>query len=871
MMSPDEFVTALESGSLAARSHAPPGAGETLFNRILELHGVDVEAASKLAQSSGHYRWDDADRAHVLRAKALGHYGLGHWLTAAKLFQLAARHQSGEMAGSFAIPAIDALARRGRTQDALKLGRSLVQKLGPSSVMAARARVNIGNLYEQEDEAKFACREYLAAIRALEKSEFRLDLAKAHAGASTAFLVRGEFAEAQRHAQAAVDIFKDHGQLAHAAVAETNLAQIACAQGRADRAVITLEDCRKNLPEWRIPWLEEILGDAYLALNMWSDAERAYQRALVHEDMRSTSIGYANCLLGVGCALHGMSMAREALAWLQRAKRRHHALGNRAMSSAGTLLECEILVRQGQFRRARVRALAAIEGLESTDFRSLQQRLSLVVADCNWRLKINEPPVEEAASKLKKSPLPSLRWRAWQHACKLSTGAEKRKNQLRLVDEIMQSRLAIQSQTARLGFLADKATALQEVLLDLLVSENTKDHATARDILLQTRSVTLIDEIESAVGSEFSRVIADLQEVRARVADAGDFDDDLRFRRLTSRTPHWESHRQSLSLATAKIQSISRSARAESVGCDMYVRACDELFFIRECGDVVHLSASTTKLQQLMAAVRFELSDPMHAPKSALASLRELGHHVKSEFLSDRLSPDDQLWDIPWAGIAPENEITLYLSPAWIEPHSLQLAKAPNVVVWSGDSAGLPQIQAEVKLLERKFGKATICRTRAEAVASLQGQPIDILHVAAHGEHVSNNPMMSSIFFPDGRLFAAEVAASRTKLKYAILLSCDSGKLSSLGGSEPSGWVRAFLACGAHAAVAMGWQLEDTAAITFAEALYREWMMGHSLSGALQRARAELRSAYPHPFFWASPMLFGGYRSSNFNGELIHL
>ncbi|MBL8039842.1 MAG: CHAT domain-containing protein [Chthonomonas sp.] len=857
-MSPDEFLNELESGTLEISALAPSGAAALLFDRVLQQYGIDSSKATQLANEAKKYRWPREDQCHIIRTQALGHYCAGRWQKASAQFQRAADLQSGPDAGSFAIPAIDALARLGKVDEALALGKALIKRLGANSVMAARARVNVGNIYEQIDELRPATREYLAAVDGLTGTSYALDLGKAHAGATNGLIAVGNFAEARKHAEASIKIFQEAGQAMFAAVASANLALIEVAQGRADVALPILTSSRDALPDWRTPWLDEIVGDALFALNLWPDAESSYLRALAHDEMRPKSVGYANCMLGVGCALDAMGRHRDALPWLTRSRRRHLALGNRAMAAASSLLTSEILLRDGKAKSAKLRAEAAEQEARAAGFKLLADRCLLAIANCNLKLKSPDPVLHKAVLKLKSSPSVGLRWRAWLYQVNTSTGAARRNAQRKLVDEVLRSRLAVRSTAARLGFLADKQAALQEVLLELLTSSRSQDHQTAREILLKTRSITLIDEIESALSDRSQGWLADLAQIRTQISENG-FGDDLNMRRLSISSLTTSLPKIWADISGRGLDSISAQVGTTRQRCDMYVCTPRSIFVMRESGRVDNLRASPMQLTRLLNQVRFELSDPGQPAERALDVLCELGSMLRPAAENPKISPDALLWSVPWAAFDASVEPILYLSPAFIATTEMRLPAHPNVVVWAGDSRRLPQIEAEVELLRKSFESVKVCRSRTEALESMQSASIDLLHVAAHGVHEPNNPMMSSIYFPDGRLFAAEVATSSMRVKFAVLLSCESGKLTSVGGAEPNGWVRGFLARGAQAALATGWQIEDLSALTLARELYQHWSAGAALPTALRTARNAMREKYSHPFFWASPILFGGY------------
>jgi len=182
-----------------------------------------------------------------------------------------------------------------------------------------------------------------------------------------------------------------------------------------------------------------------------------------------------------------------------------------------------------------------------------------------------------------------------------------------------------------------------------------------------------------------------------------------------------------------------------------------------------------------------------------------------------------------------------------------------RVVLWAAAQESLPHIQREVDAFIAQHPGCMVCRTRSEALESLAEQSISLLHVSAHGRHIPSNPMFSDIQFQDGALTAFEIANSAARIDHAVLMSCESARVTPAQRAEPDGLIRAFLARGASTAIGSSWLLDDETAFHFQNHFYGAYSEGCGFEQSLTIARQALRQSKPHPFYWGAPVLFRGY------------
>jgi len=143
------------------------------------------------------------------------------------------------------------------------------------------------------------------------------------------------------------------------------------------------------------------------------------------------------------------------------------------------------------------------------------------------------------------------------------------------------------------------------------------------------------------------------------------------------------------------------------------------------------------------------------------------------------------------------------------------------------------------------------------------------IHVAAHGRASRGNPLFSALAMlpgsaDDGLLEVHEVLRLRLGADLAVLSGCETGRASGYAGELPPGeemigLAPSFLAAGVPAVIATLWPVADRAAADFMVEVHGN-LLGLDPARALSRAQrrwAKGENARSHPFYWASPVLFG--------------
>lgn len=138
-----------------------------------------------------------------------------------------------------------------------------------------------------------------------------------------------------------------------------------------------------------------------------------------------------------------------------------------------------------------------------------------------------------------------------------------------------------------------------------------------------------------------------------------------------------------------------------------------------------------------------------------------------------------------------------------------------------------------------------------------------ILHLAAHGELNTMNPLFSRIWLApdeeqDGALEVHEVyQLDLTHTALVVLSACDTKLGKQSRGDDIVGLHRAFIYAGAPTVIASLWKVDDQAASEFMNHFYLHLHASRSPARALQAAQKLTRARYPHPYYWAAFVLTG--------------
>ena len=156
-------------------------------------------------------------------------------------------------------------------------------------------------------------------------------------------------------------------------------------------------------------------------------------------------------------------------------------------------------------------------------------------------------------------------------------------------------------------------------------------------------------------------------------------------------------------------------------------------------------------------------------------------------------------------------------------------------------------------------------RTGQEATAEVlktRGPSSRFIHVATHGNFRRDNPMFSSVRLADSHLNMYDLFQLELPVELFTLSGCGTGLSVVAGGDELLGLMRGLLYAGAESLLLTLWDVHDRTTAEFMSAFYSGLQKKRDKAHALREAMLNIRSNYPHPYYWAPFVIVGKARAS---------
>ena len=103
----------------------------------------------------------------------------------------------------------------------------------------------------------------------------------------------------------------------------------------------------------------------------------------------------------------------------------------------------------------------------------------------------------------------------------------------------------------------------------------------------------------------------------------------------------------------------------------------------------------------------------------------------------------------------------------------------------------------------------------------------------------------------DGILTASEVASLNLRGTQLVTLSACETALGNYTFEGMFGLPRGFKQAGAASLLVSLWSVNDKSTAMLMTSFYRRWMQGATKREAFRQAVADVRKAYPQPYYWA--------------------
>lgn len=174
---------------------------------------------------------------------------------------------------------------------------------------------------------------------------------------------------------------------------------------------------------------------------------------------------------------------------------------------------------------------------------------------------------------------------------------------------------------------------------------------------------------------------------------------------------------------------------------------------------------------------------------------------------------------------------------------------------WEGR---LPYTAAEVQVVQKLLG-GVICNEEQATRGAFSAAPVQVLHMATHGQHRLDQPDLSFLQLADGQLYADDILQQDLSYELVTLSACETGRARVAASEDLIGIGRSFLYAGAGALVVSLWQVGDQSTLGLMGRMYAALRAGASKASALRQAQMSIlaEDGNLHPAFWGAFHLVG--------------
>lgn len=241
------------------------------------------------------------------------------------------------------------------------------------------------------------------------------------------------------------------------------------------------------------------------------------------------------------------------------------------------------------------------------------------------------------------------------------------------------------------------------------------------------------------------------------------------------------------------------------------------------CATIAHpsmLDVVRASLDRSVAACQALMLDPLDVGASAV------------------VIPTDRMLALPWGLLRRRLATTVAPSLAvWLR--GARQVTAPRVATLAGP--GLPLADQENAAVAQIWQNALHpggIAVGAQLHTSLE--QCDLVHIAAHGTHQSESPLLSSVWLGDGPVFLCDLETTRAEASLVVVSACDAGRSHSRGRGEHLGLASGLLALGVSSVIAAIAPVPDQTAAALMPLLHTHLHRGLEVSQALALAAGTL-------------------------------
>ncbi len=237
------------------------------------------------------------------------------------------------------------------------------------------------------------------------------------------------------------------------------------------------------------------------------------------------------------------------------------------------------------------------------------------------------------------------------------------------------------------------------------------------------------------------------------------------------------------------------------------------------------------------------------------------------------LAPHGALHGLPFHAFQGPNgpvirDYEILYTPSCSVWHAVQTRSTSGVLPSPEDSSlilGIPGtgyegVAQEAEQVSRLMPHSTLRTGEQATLAEFQrlAPKSSFIHLAAHAEFRSDNPLFSGLRLADGWLHARDIYDMQLNCKLVTLSACSTGSVGVAPGDELMGLTRGFLLAGASNVAASLWAADDKTTVTIMQRFYAHLVRGEAPPAALRLAQLETYETEHQAYLWAPFIIVGG-------------
>jgi CHAT domain-containing protein/tetratricopeptide (TPR) repeat protein len=786
-----------------------------------------------------------------------------------------------------------ALSMVGQHDEAIRIGliaNDWFQQNG-DSLRHARFCVNLATVYQRLDRHEEAIQSVKKAVGIFAQLGDEQALAQCYLTLGNSLCTQGRFAESEEMYAMSEEISERLAINDLMVQSKYNKAYVRQLRGNYSEAFVSFEESRKiftkhqSLRHLALCDLDE--SEILLHLNLPQEASHAAEKAIESFRLQSMRYEQAKATVFFAVALTQNRQFGDALHAFRNAKVLFSEEGNTYWMALIDLYRAEVLFSLGRYWESDSIAKSAEKQFAKLQ-RPTNQAITLVllarVAMQLGRLEDAQFFADSILDLMREHKMPLLGFPCYALCAEIAekAGDSKRANRLyeQAVQESENKHTGVDHDELRIAFFKRKRE-VYESLVRFSLASAPSDVIAAFEWCERAKAAELVDLLvhhfpsvrgraDQALVNRVTRIREELNgsylRSRPEVSDLSIIPDaagiqlkeDELVRSLHEMSEADPEYVSLQSVDVADLASLQESLPSGTQILQFFTMAEEVIAFIvgKTSIHVVRHLIPISRANFLIARLRTQLgrfethirtnNGPLRAADTAgtLTSLFQELFAALIPFLTEQhliIVPDGPLYLLPFHALF---DGTSYLGDRY------EVSYAPSSSVFK-QNRGRKAVSSEERIrVSETATRAGFFDGSAEA---------DSIHIETEIVYRPQRPLFSCFKMADEPVTALDLFSRFCECNISVLLGKVTGIEAASSGEDFQAMVRAFLYAGSRSVLLGLWTTHQESTEKLIGHFYEQWRAGQTKSAALKSAVEQLRTEFPHPFYWAPFVLFGQF------------